>query len=269
MIWLREHSKVNVAKVYAVKPRAVRGHLRFFLFLEYIEGEQFNADKWLTLNNTQRDAVVFRFCEQLKLLRAVPSEGYYGRVKDQGYDALAGLVATNGKGLCGPYKTHEDFVSAVFTATEFEIAFSTDEYKEEERKLLHELKDVLGNPIGSEPKLTHVELGMINWLVAPMDGETLQTASDYKVTFIDWNGLGWYPAWLQMAQIQFEIPYSLRIFNVTRDNKGVPVDVSYNDDEIPKYQATMEKFWEPPYPEQTAFYYRMRKVGMSCCPHFG
>lgn len=277
MLWLRQNTKVRVAQVYALSSQQVDDKTLYYLFMEYTEGENMDINKWITLSDAQRESITGKLSEQLRLLRAAPSEGYYGRVNDQGYNPFLRLTFTTGKDPHGPYKTSEDFVSALYDAVEVGAATCYDDadphydarysYSYEQRKLLHELKTVLGNCSGREPKLTHVDLAMRNWLVRPLDGN-VQTATEYEVSIIDWGGCGWYPAWMQMALIAFTIVK--RDFSEKRrgPNSWGFVGTSYHDDEHhgPRYLAKVEQFLgEPRYTEAWDFYMRMYLLCNALC----
>ena len=184
----------------------------YFLVMELLEGVQLTPAAWKTLNESQREKIHVSLSEQLQLLRSVPSEGYYGRVNHQPYWPLMSLIhASDVNRPHGPYKAYEDLLTDMYTAFELGNAFRVsegpveplaDEWRPEQVPLMEAFKPAFRACGGREPKLTHVDPSMQNMIVRPLDGSTLQDATDYEVTFIDWADLGWYPAWAQLAQIQ-------------------------------------------------------------------
>jgi hypothetical protein len=170
--------------------------------MEFIEGTQLLAPEWVKLNDQQRENILSGMIEQLQLLRSIPSEGYYGRVNGQGFHPLERFVRTKNKGVSGPFRSHEDLLSAMYGAAEVNAAFrcsSKDDvmlYRPEQLHVLSRFKNIFRNCAGREPKFTHVDLLTQNMVVRPLDGD-MRSASKFEVTIIDWSGCGWFPAWVQ------------------------------------------------------------------------
>ncbi|KAF1845606.1 uncharacterized protein K460DRAFT_312167 [Cucurbitaria berberidis CBS 394.84] len=250
-----ENCKVRVPKLYALFSRGGDIHPPYYMVMEFIEGELMNYKKWVSLSSEQREKVHCKISEQLQLLRSVPSEGYYGRVKTQGFYPQITFVQTDGEQIRGPYRSYEDLLSAMHAAAEIQggITISSENdpevYTPEQKLHLSEFKFRLGKCSGHEPKLTHVDPGMQNWVVRPLDG-SMQSASDYEVTFIDWGGLGWFPAWVQMASFDTAI-------------RGTFYDktTGFDENEENRFLARVAQGLEESYAEAREFY---GKVFESC-----
>ena len=237
-------------KVYAILSRGEDIRPPYYLVMEFIEGESLNYNKWISLSDEQRENIHSKISEQLRLLRSVPSEGYYGRVKGQGFYPQIQLVTTNGKDFRGPYNTYEDLLSAMHAAAEIQGGLRSDEdnpeeYTPEQKLHLSRFKSTFEKCGGGAPKLTHVDPAMQNWIVRPVDG-TMQSAQDYEVTFIDWGGFGWYPAWVQMASFEIVIDFYDRT-------------TGWNEDEEKLFMARMAQGFEEPYAEAREFYLQLRE----------
>lgn len=44
-----------------------------FMVMEYIEGETLTAKKWLSLSDKAQSTILSSLCEQLQILRSIPS----------------------------------------------------------------------------------------------------------------------------------------------------------------------------------------------------
>jgi hypothetical protein len=70
-----------VPKLYAVFSKAGDDNPPYFLVMEFIEGTTILTDTWVKFSDAQRENITSGITEQLQLLRDIPSEGYYRRVK--------------------------------------------------------------------------------------------------------------------------------------------------------------------------------------------
>lgn len=213
----------------------------------------------MSLSDKQCENIHLKFSEQLQLLRSIPSEGYYGRVKGQAYWPGLSFTATDKTTTHGPFNTHDDLLSARYVAAEINTAFSgssrigLESYTPEQRPLLSEFKSVFSNCSGREPKFTHLDLNFSNWIVRPFDG-TLESASEYAATFIDWGGCGWFPAWVQMASLDFMYTYAF--YNEV---------TGWNEDVHERFLARVAQDLEDPYTEARDLSAKLRE---SCSVSF-
>ncbi|KAH7090169.1 hypothetical protein FB567DRAFT_617466 [Paraphoma chrysanthemicola] len=211
LLWLRKHTNVRAPKLYAIFGRKFRCpgdviHTKYYMIMEVLEGETLSPREWSGLNVEQRENIHASMAEQLRLLRSVPSEGYYGRVNEQPYWPRLSLTTTDYETPHGPFKTYEDLLTAMLASAEVSAAWgvmigpgclSPDLYEPDQIEQLEVFKDKFRAFGGHEPKLTHIDPGLQNVIIRPLDGETVQAAKHFEVSFIDWSCLGWYPAWMQ------------------------------------------------------------------------
>jgi hypothetical protein len=226
LLWLRENTSVRVPKVYSVfsdrpwfgsqsQNKMPFGHQQgeipyFYLVMEFLEGETIDHTRWVALSEAQQETIHFKLGEQYRLLRSVPSEGYYGRVKSQGYYPQTVIVQTDYKTIVGPYQTFKDLASDMYRAAEVATAFNwssgdgshdSEELPDKHKAWLSAIWSFLADAPNCEPKLTHTDPGLSNTLIRPLDADSLEKASDFEVTLIDWNGLGWFPAYMQRLML--------------------------------------------------------------------
>ncbi|EUC46588.1 hypothetical protein COCMIDRAFT_25417 [Bipolaris oryzae ATCC 44560] len=179
LIYLAENSRVRVPKVYK---------------LTYTD--------WMSSTEEERTTLCARLREQYRLLRSIPSEGYYGRVHCQAFDRKMGMFRTNCKQSCGPYKTYEEFTSAVIRSAEVNALIrrvQEGEYLcEDQDTMLSEYKQALEISADRKPVFTHVDPSLKNIILRRIPS-TQDQPPDWEVTLIDWAGAGWYPAWVQGA----------------------------------------------------------------------
>jgi hypothetical protein len=200
-VFLSENSQVRVPKVYAVYPQSTNGHPQFILVMEFINGIELKYEDWMSFTEEERTKLCARLGEQFRLLRSIPSEGYYGRIHRQAFDRNIGMFRTNGQQSCGPYETYEEFASAVIRSAEVQAMISRvqkgERLYEDQESLLSEYKLALETSTDWKPVFTHVDPDLKNIIFRRISGphETL----DWEVTLIDWDGAGWFPAWVQGA----------------------------------------------------------------------
>ena len=248
MLWLRNNTQVRVPELYAAFSRNGDNKPPYYLVLKYIEGQSLNWKLWKSLNDDQHEKIHSKISEQLQLLRSVPSEGYYGRIDNQGFHPDLPLVRTDRKGVCGPYKTHEALLAVMYNAAELAAAFQGhskygfENFAPGQWDTLSKLKPILANCNGKEPTLTHCDLSMANIVVSPLDG-TMQNASDFTVTFIDWNIFGWYPAYTQRIVLNTGGVDWFDRTTLTCDNEGEK-----------KWQERVAKYFSQSYEEQVALH---------------
>jgi hypothetical protein len=200
MIFLRQHSLVRVPDVYAIFEDSSSGWVVYYLIMEFIEGETLDYNMWKVIGDDAHDKICGRIAEQFSLLRSIPSEGYYGRVNNQGWEPGFLPFRTRYKELCGPYKTYEEFLSALNTGVEVQRSISNlgVDFRPEVPLWVDKLVPTLAASNGREPVFTHTDPALRNMIIRPLEG-TMATARDYEVTLIDWAYSGWLPAWMQMV----------------------------------------------------------------------
>ncbi|KAF1840885.1 uncharacterized protein K460DRAFT_436368 [Cucurbitaria berberidis CBS 394.84] len=97
LLFLQANSQVRTPTVYAVFARETKPSPAYYMVTEFIEGEMLTSKKWLSLSDKARTKICSKLCEQLRLLRSIPSEGYYGRVHNQGWNPNSLPLRSNGK----------------------------------------------------------------------------------------------------------------------------------------------------------------------------
>jgi hypothetical protein len=253
LLWLRKNTKVRVPNLYAMFSDNL-APATYYLVYEYIPGEKIDSKTWWGLSDAQREKIYCSVEEQIRLLRSVPAEGHYGRINGQGFDPDVYAIRTNGKGVCAPFKTYKEYVDAQCLTAEVGAVLThnmdeSDDLRPEQQAFLAALKPTLLSwAESSKPKLTHVDPTMQNWVVRPLDG-SMQDASDYEVTLIDWCRLGWFPAYVQ--RIAFG-----NITSFYDREKGI-----FLDEELENSYARIEQYFPgEDYEEQWQF-------AQTCCKY--
>jgi hypothetical protein len=178
----------------SARPRAI-------MIMEFIEGVELKYEDWIQFNEEERMTLYARLNEQYRLLRSIPSEGYYGRIHRQAFDRSMGMFRTNCKQSSGPYETYEEFTSVVMRSAEVYAMMSRlqkgEHLYEDQDTCLSEYKLALETcaPADRKPVFTHVDPGLKNIIFR----RTHNNPPDWEVTLIDWAGAGWFPAWVQGA----------------------------------------------------------------------
>jgi hypothetical protein len=170
--------------------------------MDFIEGIQLNAAKLgEQLPPHAQDIVCAKVSAQIRLLRSLPSEGYYGRVHGQGWmDPPPSLQTHREDKLVGPFSTYEQFVSTLCHADERWKAstYQGVEWPPGFESETMEMWSTLAEWEPNEPKFTWVDPKLNNMVVQPVRKE--DGTEDWDVVLIDWDCCGWYPAWLQAVQ---------------------------------------------------------------------
>jgi hypothetical protein len=189
-----------VPKVYKVfSSGSISARPRVVMIMEFIEGIELKYEDWIQFNDEERTTLYTRLNEQYRLLRSIPSEGYYGRIYRQAFDRNMAMFHANYKHSLGPYETYEEFTSAVIRSAEVSAMISRvqkgEQLYEDQDTFLSEYKLALETctPTDCEPVLTHVDPGLKNIIFR----HTHNHPPDWEVTLIDWAGAGWFPAWVQ------------------------------------------------------------------------
>lgn len=214
--------------------------------MEYIEGETLDYLKWIALSEQDQAVICAKLAEQFRLLRSVPSEGYYGRVHHQSWHHRVGLIEARNK-PGGPYDTYEDLISAMYSAAELTAATCTNtkEYSPQYESALSEFKSTLATCGGQRPTLTHLDPQLRNIIVRRLP-DTEDHTPDWEVTLIDWEHMGWLPAYMQSVVI----------------NQHVNMCHGYdaNQDEAEEFVQRLLSHFEEEFTEQIHLFEKMSSV---------
>jgi hypothetical protein len=213
LLYLQQHSKVRVPKLYAVYVEPIptpegregeRGEKNMhYLVMEYIKGEVFNPETYLGLDTGSQKKLCARIAEQFQLLRSIPQESdygdYYGHVNHKGLMPYYTCLQTRGTEMCGPYKTHADMASDMQDSFERHVAMmdNREELSAREHNAFSKLKLGLSNSTYLKPTFTHMDPKFQNMVIQPMDDANGEGEQDWEVTLIDWEYCGWMPAYMQ------------------------------------------------------------------------
>lgn len=140
--------------------------------MEFIEGVTLESI-WKSLDDKAREQICSKISNQIRLLRSVPSEGYYGRVNYQGWASLTSLFRTRVRiALNGPYNTYEDCLSAMYNAAELRAADMDmgPNLQLIAQLCLSQFKRTLSKWGCHEPKLTYLDPKFDNIMVQIIKG---------------------------------------------------------------------------------------------------
>jgi hypothetical protein len=171
--------------------------------MNFIEGITLNEENFTGLSIHAQDIICSKVSSQLRYLRELPSEEYYGRPHGQGWLCPPPGLELNTSASyvsVGPYKTYEEYCAALYRARQVQNAISNDvkEWYQGEQELNAELVSVLSGWEPHEPKLTWMDPALANVVARQIQGD--DGSEDWEVTLIDWELTGWYPAWVQGMQ---------------------------------------------------------------------
>jgi hypothetical protein len=115
----------------------------------------------------------------------------------QGWSPLLRFFALPGRKMGGPYNTLDDLFSAMYAAAEFRAAVCTQasEIDKLDQSYLQDFKKTFVDVQDNQPVLTHLDLKFENIMVQRLGHD------DWKVTIIDWDTLGWLPAFMQSMSL--------------------------------------------------------------------
>ncbi|KAF2817553.1 uncharacterized protein BDZ99DRAFT_513791 [Mytilinidion resinicola] len=207
LLFLEKHSKVRTPKLYAAFIQPGERFNVHYMVTEFIEGEVFDEAKWLALDEHARETICSKLSEQFQRLRAIPPEGYYGRVYHQPLRGAYHGFMVNIRGMCGPYETYEECASAMYASAELRGVDSFGDFPDylpHVKVVLPQIKEVLEKTRGSKPVLTHMDPKFTNILIRSIKGAEGKK-EDWEVVLIDWESLAWLPAWLQTVALNNKI----------------------------------------------------------------
>jgi hypothetical protein len=181
--------------------------------MNFIEGIRMDDEKFAKLSIHAQDTICAKVSSQIRYLRELPSEGYYGRVHKQGWlCAPTGLEfnTSTSKAVIGPYKTYEEFISAIYRAWQVQRAISNrlPEWVPADVECTTKFMSIFPCWDPHEPKLTWIDPKITNMIARQIKGD--DGSEDWEVFLIDWECSGWYPAWVQGLQVTSRSPIVIR-----------------------------------------------------------
>jgi hypothetical protein len=226
-LYLEKFPQINSPKLYAayfVDPTYFRPEGGFdeciYLVMEYIEGEAFEWRQYEELSESEQDLYTTRLGEQLKALRSIPSEGYYGRIYNQPFDPAVGLFRIRLKEFLGPFESSDMVLDAMYRTAELRLAEECHtqtmfhgqvEWARSDVYTLGHFKQILGRSTGIKPVLTLLDAKLRNFIAQPKRNDAGEIV-DWEVTLIDLDLFGWHPAFLQI--------YCLKHHNAKNNETG-------------------------------------------------
>ncbi|KAF1913447.1 hypothetical protein BDU57DRAFT_501901 [Ampelomyces quisqualis] len=176
----------------------------YFFMMNYIEGDYMTDQYFASLPVHAQDVICGKLSSQLRYLRELPSEGYYGRVNGKGWLRPPPGLDTNTTAhhtVVGPCRTYEDFCSVMYRSEQVQqaIGYGSKEWSPFHHRGLTKLASLLAGWKPNEPRLTWIDPKIKNIIARPIQGD--DGSEDWEVFLIDWECLGWYPAWLQALQV--------------------------------------------------------------------
>jgi thiamine kinase-like enzyme len=218
---------VRVPTSYAAfSDSTLRAKPMHFIVMERIEGETLRAHDWMSMGDKPR--IMSRLCEQYKLLRSIPSEGYYGRVQRQGWRSWPSFLRKMDPESSGPFDTYEEFVAALCSSARLCTAMmcGLPDFTDRESLYLQEMESTFPACNERQPVFTHLDPQLRNTIVRRIPG--LEGEEDWEVTLIDWEHSGWFPAWMQAWA--FEEKLEMMTITVGKVNRGF-TNVSRTEEE--------------------------------------
>jgi hypothetical protein len=181
--------------------------------MNFIEGTIVDDESFAKLPIQAQNTICAKVSSQLRYLRELPSEGYYGRPHGQGWVCPPPGLDTNtsaSRVVVGPYKTYEEYCSAMYRAQQVQNAIGSSgmEWHPKEPELMAQFMSVFPGWGPHEPKLTWMDPSITNIIARQIKGD--DGSEDWEVYLIDWEYTGWYPAWLQGMQLCFRSGILLR-----------------------------------------------------------
>lgn len=240
LLFLHENSSVRVPKLYAAfdhkggdpygllrgtpgvprrrgdgrpAPPESRDHLPsyHYLIMGYPEAGSLQ-DKWHSLDHAARVDIGLKIGEQFRLLRSIPSPGYYGRVHEQPLRTVFEGMNRLPNPL-GPYKTYSDFTNTLADIYEIRVALVPPvvfEYAKTFRgesewflylSLLDNFRSEALACQASEPTFSHPSLCFANVYLEPNVAASQDGKEVFEVVLADWKSGGWLPGWVNAAAL--------------------------------------------------------------------
>lgn len=257
LLFLRENSQVRVPTLYAAfSDSTLRVKPMHFIVMERIEGETLRADDWMSMGDKSRSIIISRLCEQYKLLRSIPSEGYYGRVQRQGWRSWPSFLRKMDPESSGPFDTYEEFVAALCSSARLCTAMMCElpDFTDRESLYLQKMESTLPACNGRQPVFTHLDPQLRNTIVRRIPGP--EGDEDWEVTLIDWEHSGWFPAWMQAWA--FEEKLEMMTVTGGKVNRDFS-NVSSNEEEMVHFTTQIVKSFGEDYALQEDLYKDLRE----------
>lgn len=238
---------MRAPELYAVlTSEKASGVTVYYLVIKYIDGFALSADKFLSMSSTTQAKIITSLSNQLCLIRAIPSPGYYGHVYNQGWRPTHRTITSNCSTLCRPYDTYDAFAQAAYNAAELSAAkryISPDLYEDQVSDLIA-FKSVLNCCAGRDPRFTHLDIQMRNMIATPIGGSSEGDAQDWEVTMIDWADAGWFPAWAQAVLLRGKLHLFTQDMKDHEEERFELVDAIWKDLGEQSYANVEKVFWE-------------------------
>ncbi|KAF1911778.1 hypothetical protein BDU57DRAFT_533186 [Ampelomyces quisqualis] len=177
----------------------------YCLMMEFIEGIPLNQETFMALPIHAQDTICAKVSSQLRYLRELPSEGYYGRVHGQGWlSPPPGLDfrSITSQAIVGPFRTYEEFVSAIYRSWQVRhaISYNMVEWTPADVEMTAKFMPIFPGWEPNEPKFTWIDPKLRNMIARQIKGD--DGSEDWEVFLIDWEYCAWYPAWVQGLQTE-------------------------------------------------------------------
>jgi hypothetical protein len=206
----------------------------FCLMMNFIEGIRIHSQNFHELPVAAQDIVCSKVSKQIRDIRSLPSEGYYGRVHRQGWlHPPRALKLSSHRKLSGPYYTYEEIFPVFHDAFEiFNSMTGSDEdgcqFPPDFDLVMAQFLSVIHGWEPHEPTFTWLDPKLMNMIFQPPDPDV--GCEEWDVYLVDWEGAGWYPAWAQSLQFRHRCGAII----VDRENQPShsPKVTPYRKDEI-------------------------------------
>jgi hypothetical protein len=179
----------------------------YFSITTYIDGVRLDEEVFSRMAMEAQDIICAKVSTQLAYLRTLECEGwYYGRIHRQAWSQPPPDIEVNTstpRTVTSPFTTYEALVKNLIEAFQMQEAVSiqSQDWPAYHMEQVAELVSTLESWKPVEPKLTWLDPKIRNIVAVPIGGDE-KTALDWDVYFVDWEDLGWYPAWLQAKQVR-------------------------------------------------------------------
>ncbi|KAH4106508.1 hypothetical protein HBH69_036640 [Parastagonospora nodorum] len=201
----QKRPKLRIPTVLAAwSTTSITGSAIYCLMMNFIEGIPLDHEEFAGLPIHAQNIICAKASSQLRYLRELPSEGYYGRVHKKGWLCPPTGLNSNTSShrmVVGPYQTYEEYCAAVYRSSQVQKAasYSCVDWPSKHAELMARLISVFPGWGPQEPKLTWMDPKIANIIARQVEGDN--GGEDWEVFLIDWECLGWYPAWLQGLQV--------------------------------------------------------------------
>lgn len=188
MRFVREHTDINVPRVYAVYQRVLPKGTKFtYIVMEEVPGDTLQ-NMWEKLDDGGKLKICRQLRENIDTLRRLPPPAYFGcvgefHVTDSIFDSTNSDSAPQ-----GPFSTELEFLDAMVDCYSLHGGERMKYRAEYFRRVFP--KALRGN---DKPVFTHNDLQRKNIMITP----------EGKVFIIDWATSGWYPSYWEYSTTMF------------------------------------------------------------------